>query len=1040
MIAPQYLLDDATIELIDLNANLSKFASNTLDSYMYIKAIQTQKKAVAGPLQRTANKMTDADSSDILKRYAYLIENASDQKSTNYQWIIQMLKDNGIVEGFVEDKLSIGVTKLAERLIPLYDESIIPSSLANLTGVVSTTINLGDAVTGVKNTALKTLELKELNELIDCFKQTYREDLQNYRDVPTEDNAAKVLDDLSFIQRMRLRGETLAYKMALNQINTPLGKLLSGGYDSSAYYTKHYQNHVDAIIGASVMPISTDSIDVPKGATVTIRHNPEIGTYADVSDSNGNSYSIAEVAYRLPNGINLSTGGTLNIYSGDAVTIPYVINSGGVVALNNNSPRLGEYVQNSGTLSLAGASNKNINNLYLYGGTVSSVDSADIIVDNFASSGEATVTNAAISVYDKTTLGGKLRASLNCYGDIVGSSGYIDNLTLCGTGPQAVDGTLYPTNLLFNNISSGGITVNGTINVSGGITNTASNIKNGENTVLKNTGYINGDYYNSSLTLDGTTITAYKKFGGSLYTQGAVNIADVQIDAVLSQSNGTLNLNGNVAVKDDVYFGGVVVQSSDKTFDLKGDLTASNARLGNVNVCGKLGQTINSAVTVNNFSNNNISKSGLTLNAAVTVNGQVSSKKAPVNSKNVTLTSTASFKEPEYFGDITINGLAGSLPATLHGKLYLQGNMTQISDSIITEDIEMSAGTVTIKNAKLTGDKKIILTGGNITLENAELISKSILNTSSGTAVTIDENSKLSAMSDTNINGAITGDGQFDTYGDLQNSGTVKVGALKIQAALPVRFNGNDITVNNLITEGEASIILNNKINVLNAYMNNGAAINSGNIIFSEGNNIDGDIQYAENMNVTGDLVIDGHAVSVAENAEITGNVIIQNGGKLNVGKNFVVKNGNVTLSKNSTMTVGGKTEISASSANSMLIDATSEVELKKLAIITKLGNITVDGSLCFGSDTLLSSVNLNGNGTVSLKGDLYLSSSAVNQPDTFVLNGKAPQILSGGTMNFKNIIIENPSRKGVTFSSNATYSGELTNNNSNVSGTLNKQ
>lgn len=1037
-IAPLYLLDDTTVELIDLNSNLSDFALNSLDSYMYIKAIQTQKQAIAGPLRRTADIIGQADSANVVRNYAKLIENASDKKTANYQWVIKMLREKGIVEGFVEDKLSVGMNKLAERLIPLYNESIIPSTLTNLTGVVSTTINLGDTVTGSKNTALKTLELKELNELINYFKKTYNSDLQNYKSSPTDENAAKVLDDIAFIQRMRLRGETIAYKMTINQITSPLGKLLSGGYDSSEYYTKHYQYHIDAIIGASVMPISTGSIDVSSGTTVTIWNSPDVGTCAEVKNSSGSTYNIAEIGYRLPNGIKISSGGSLKVYSGDILAIPYITNSGGDVFVGNNSPIIGEYIQNSGTLTISGVADKYIDDFYLQGGTVTSSEPVNIISNNITSSGNVTVTNANVNVKTNAKFGGTLAANVNCFGSILGNNGTITSLNLCGNSTQNIEGTLNTTNLTYSN--SGNVNQIGAIYVSGALKNTSSKVINGKNTVLKSTGYINGDYYNGSLTLDGTTLSSYKKFGESLYTQGTVNLSDIDVTAIFCQNSGTLNLNGNVTVGDDVSFSGTVTQANDKTFNLKGDLSASSATLGNLNICGKLGQTINSPITVNDFSNNNNSKNGLTLNGTVTVNGQVSSIKAPTNGKNIVLTNTASFKDNTYYGDITINGLSGSLPATLNGKLYLNGEIEQSTNSTVTGDIEILSGTLNIKNANFTANKKLTFSGGTVNLENSDLTIKSILNTASGTSVNIDENSLLYLKTDSVNGGTISGEGNLEIYGDFQNNGTVNIKNLKITAKLPVTISGNNITANTFSTIGNSTITLDNKINVLDNYTNNGAKVNSGNIVFSSGNNVASDVKYGENMNVTGDLVIDGFTVTVVQNAEITGNIVITNGGKLNIGKNLILKNGNITLSDNSLMTVGGKTDITASNSNAMLIDSSSEVVLKKLAIISGMGNITTDGKLSFGSDTSLSSVNLNGGGTVSLKGDLILSSSTVNYPNAFLLNGKAPQILSGGTMNFNNITIDNPSRSGVTFSSSASYKGEYINNNSSVSGTLNKQ
>ena len=76
--------------------------------------------------------------------------------------------------------------------------------------------------------------------------------MANYKANPTDENAAKVIDDLDFIQRLRLRGETIAYKMSANQLDKPLGQLLAGGSDETLkdFYAYDYQRHIDAILGA----------------------------------------------------------------------------------------------------------------------------------------------------------------------------------------------------------------------------------------------------------------------------------------------------------------------------------------------------------------------------------------------------------------------------------------------------------------------------------------------------------------------------------------------------------------------------------------------------------------------------------------------------------------------------------------------------------------------------------------------------------------------------------------------------------------------
>ena len=225
-LAPTYLLDETTKEIIDVNSNIADFASTTIDGYMYIKSIQTQKESVAGVMTRAASNTSNTGTKTVLNRYADLIEDAADGKTANYKYVISTLRQSGVLNKYVEKKTSEAVKDVVKRLIPCYESSIAPDVFASVTGVVGTATYLADAVTGLKDTCTKTVELKNLNEIINLFVKTYKQDLANYKSNPTDENAAKVIDDLEFIQRLRLRGETIAYGMTRAQFTSLLGKLL----------------------------------------------------------------------------------------------------------------------------------------------------------------------------------------------------------------------------------------------------------------------------------------------------------------------------------------------------------------------------------------------------------------------------------------------------------------------------------------------------------------------------------------------------------------------------------------------------------------------------------------------------------------------------------------------------------------------------------------------------------------------------------------------------------------------------------------------
>ena len=995
-IAPAYLLDEDTKKIIDINADAAKFADITIDSFMYVASIQTQKESVAGVLDRTSEHLANAQTRDLLGRYSDLIKDAADGKTSNYDLILTSIRNSGYIEKYAESKISDALKKLRNRFIPCYDQSIIPGAIASATGVVGTATYLADAVTGLEDTSTKTVELKNLNQLIAFFKATFERDLANYKSNPTDENAAKVLDDLDFIQRLRLRGETIAYKMSANQLSKPLGKLLSGGSDETLkdFYAYDYQRHIDAILGASIVPYTTDSITVGNGQTLSVYYDPNYGgLYAKYDKGSGNlfnSYGIAELNYRTANGINVSNGGKVLTMSDNASSyMPYIINNGGSVLLAGNM-KLSELTQNSGTTQL-GANTYQIDNLYLSGGSVQTANGGTINTENLNISGTVTA-NLPITCTNNMNLSGTLTGNIVYLKGNSSGSGTLNNLVVSGNGTQNLSGTINATNLIYRN--TGTVNQAGTINVSGSVQNASSRVTNGQNTILKSTGEIIGSHYNSSITVDGVTISEAKTINGMLKTKNTVNLGDVNINGSLNQTNGTLNLNGHVNVLSDSYFGGTVIQG-DYDYFAKGDISGSKITLGNLNMCGNVAQTISNAITTNNFYNNNTN--GLNINAKVTVNGKVKSVKSPVNGQNITLQETASFENAPYYGDVTVKGLVGSFPSYIYGNVYLQSDITQSSNTCINN---------------------LIFTKGTLELQNSDMTIKGILNNSSeDTHISLDETSTLIIKGDATIKGNINGTGSIVSYGDITNSGTIDVYNLIITANMPIAISGKAITTSNLKTAGKSRISLSCQINVLKEYTENNSNIDSSKVVFSQGNILTEDLVYDTPLNITGDLIIDGFTL------------------KANKGLN--VKTGNIILTNGAELIVNGKASITGTSSQRISVDESSSIYFDNVAIIDTLNSIDINGILNCMGDMSLKSTTLSGDGTISLRGDLYCSSVKINQPNSFKIIGKTPQTISVSGANFKNLYILNPSRGGVSFSSSVNCYGEYNKNDSNVSGTV---
>ena len=247
------------------------------------------------------------------------------------------------------------------------------SSAAAVAGISSW---CADKAASFGDTCKKTYELKCLRTLIAQTVTTYKSDLSVYNSDKTEENAGKVLDDLLMLQKLRLRGEKIAYEMTQGQWNSPLGRLLASGTLSQDkmlmnYLDEAYQARVDAFIGASVMPFSTDSITVGSGEQLTIDYDSSCGGLVGrYTKADKTMYGIGELQYKIANGVTVNSGGTLlTISTSNNCNIPFINNNGGTVLVSSNMQGITKFSQDSGILVL-GSGTFDIGNLYLSGGEV----------------------------------------------------------------------------------------------------------------------------------------------------------------------------------------------------------------------------------------------------------------------------------------------------------------------------------------------------------------------------------------------------------------------------------------------------------------------------------------------------------------------------------------------------------------------------------------------------------------------------------------------------------------------------------------------
>ena len=673
--APTFFVSDEALSLIKSGDKAISTVSKTLSTYMFIESIATQSDSMKGALTRMA-RTANPSLKPVLNTFANEIGEAGNQKLIAYESLMQYIRNAGVVKE-LEQNTGKFITKQISKRLPqvqaLSKEGLLRTAaskaISDATAVVGISSWCADKTMSFGDTCKKTYELKYLRTLIAQAVCTYQDDLTVYNSNKTETNAKAVLDDLLLIQKLRLRGETIAYKMTQGQWNSPLGRILATGTLNPddmlmEYLDSSYQARVDAFIGASAMPLSTEPLTVKNGETLAIYYRNDVGLYGNFTKADGTMFGIGELDYRFANGITVNSGGKiLSFVDSTNSYIPYIINNGGDVLVANGS-KITELSQTSGTTTFA-SGNFTINELQINGGTVTSPNGGTIKCDSLD------ISNATIE--------------------------------------------------------------------------------------------------NMPITCDGIILAS-----------GTVSISSVTVKSLLNQSSGTLTINGDVIANGDVNFGGTVTQNG-TSFKLVGDLSggSNTVTLGNLNVCGKLPQTISRQITVNDLNAANRKK--LILNDKVYVQGEYITNGKITNEENVV-----------FRGQIRNN--------TVFANLLIKDSDLIIDGCTVTAKKGVNLnGSLIIRNSGKLITKGLTLTNGNITIsDNSELSVNAITNisNSSSKSFSVDSTStvNLNKLAIINSMGNIAVDGLLKFGSDASLSSATLTGNGTIQ--LFGDLIGNSLTVN----------------------------------------------------------------------------------------------------------------------------------------------------------------------------------------------------------------------------------------------------
>ena len=334
----------------------------------------------------------------------------------------------------------------------------------------------------------------------------------------------------------------------------------------------------------------------------------------------------------------------------DSVQITeYLYASGNIVILDNNKLSVGAYRQSEGTLT---------------------VDDGALLecTDDFSNS--TTTNQGMISVKGDCKITGDLTGGkLMCKGDVKASSTIqINEFVLNGNTGQVFCNSGSTTTEMFeiNNQSKAGVDIQSKITVTKEFNNNCNNLINSKNIVLTGKAKylaaqdIKGDISTSGeLTIqEGEEITVngriYAGSGASITVEkgatlnvknciisssGVITVQEggkLQIDDYLSSTKDTLNIEGEMVIKGDAKISSSIINGPG-ILTFKGDLITSSGTWNKPDIAfiSKLPQVISgSAVTADDLTLNNESKSGVTLKSTVNYYGEINKNASSIDGES----------------------------------------------------------------------------------------------------------------------------------------------------------------------------------------------------------------------------------------------------------------------------------------------------------------------------------------------------------------------------------------------------------------------
>ena len=765
--------------------------------------------------------------------------------------------------------------------------------------------------------------------------------------------------------------------------------------------------------------------------------NSQNVTLATALNSSGGSLSKAGGGTLILTGNNTYTGattitaGTLEIGStgrlGGGSYSGNIISSGNFTYSGTNSQTLSGVLSGSGALIKSGTSALVLSGNNTFSGNVTLLGNGTLNLAHSNAAGSGTIFLKSTQASTNTTLG--LSGGITVANAIqIDSTTGRENIYGTGTGDNALTGGITITGAgssfmsIFNNQSSGNLTISGGITGTGGFTGGFAL----RGSLAGNTGFFNGVV---------NTPASYLNINGA--TNWTLNTAGGNYTYLFLNSNGNARLGVNNAIATNAY----VFWSSNSTTGAL-DLSGFNQSVAGLEA--NYAANGNNTVTNNGASDSTLTLAGLTANR--TFAGVI--KDGPTNT--VSLVMDSSGRTQTLSGVNTYSGNTTLIAGTL--ALGASNVISDSSNLIInggTFDISIysdTVGVITMTNGNLTGTSGVLtgsaynITGGTITaqLGGGTLIigngTTNIGSVGSNVGLSVNGSSAVANLTANVVAQSVT----------LNNGGSI-IGSFSLNQTGGVTANSGSIASNLIGTGGVTINGTGNTLTLTGSNTYTGATtISAGNLSISSAAAL-GSTSGVNLANATA-LIYTGAAGNLTRNIAVTGGT----GTIRNSGTGLLTLSGSLTKN-GTTLTLTGGSDgiavsgvISGSNANSDLVIDGGTTTLTNAnnsyngpTFIINSGTLNANTAGALPTSTL-SALTINGSSTLALGASQSVASlsgtsgSSVNlNANTLTINASASTTYSGGISGTGNLVKNGSGTQ--TLAGATTFNGTTTVN----SGTL---